>query len=191
MAKEIEVKILDADQTSMRRRLEKLGAKRIRSLYKQKRYVFDISPGDKSRWIRLRSDGLKNTLAVKIIKNDRVDGTLEYETEVSDVRATLEILRTLGFKPKSYQENYREDYLLGTATVSLDYWPKLQPYIEIEAVTKKDVASVLSQLNLEKHETTSVNTKELYARQGIDLDKKKNLIFSQAEERAISQPLAG
>lgn len=187
MAKEIETKILNIDPARTRDLLAKAGAKKQSGLSKQRRYVFDIKAGDESRWIRLREANGKTTLAVKIINSDDIDGTEEYETEVADLEQTQAILKQLGFTPKSYQENYREAYSLGPAEVSIDYWPGLKPYLEVEAQNEDDVEEALKQLNLGQSPRTSVNTKQLYLDKSIDLDKLPELVFSEEEEKLIRQ----
>lgn len=70
-----------------------------------RRYVYDITPGDESKWIRLRDNGNGITLAVKQITNDSIDGTHEVEVTVSDFTAANELLKLMGFMPKSYQRD--------------------------------------------------------------------------------------
>ena len=62
-----------------------------------RRHVYDIVPGDTSKWIRLRDTGTETTLCVKEIRDDGIDGTLEVETAVGDFAATSELLSMLGF----------------------------------------------------------------------------------------------
>ncbi|MBA3757309.1 class IV adenylate cyclase [Candidatus Saccharibacteria bacterium] len=185
MAKEIEIKVLDIIPNQLRKLLLDAGAKQDQKLTKQMRYVFDIDPRDKSKWIRLRTIGTTTTLAVKVINSAEIDGTHEYETEVADPDNTLSILEQMGFQPKSYQENYRESYILNGASVSIDYWPKLKPYLEIEATDKAKIESVIKSLHLNQHKTTSENTKHLYLDIGIDLDKSERLVFNKDEEELI------
>lgn len=187
MAKEIEAKILEIDPAQIRKLLAESGAKKASPLTKQRRYVFDIDKDDKSKWIRLRTDGKITTLTVKIIESNDIDGTHEYETEVGDIESTLKILETMGFIPKSYQENYRELYELDGTSVSIDFWPKIKPYLEIEAESAEKVQAVLKKLNIGNNEITSENTKDIYGREGIDLDKLDKLTFIKDEEELIER----
>ena len=88
-----------------------------------RRYVYDIVPGDLSKWIRLRDTGEESTLTIKEIHHDGIDGTHEVEVTVSDFEATNKLLALLGFTPKSYQENPRSSYELDGAQVEIDAWP--------------------------------------------------------------------
>lgn len=73
----------------------------------QRRYVYDIVPGDASTWMRLRQTHAGATLSIKRIDHDGIDGTHEWEVTVGDFDTTDVMLRMLGYTPKAYQENYR------------------------------------------------------------------------------------
>lgn len=75
-----------------------------------RRYVYDITPGDRTRWIRLRDTGSEVTLTVKEITDDGISGTRETEVTVSDFETANTLLGLLGYRPKSYQDNRRESF---------------------------------------------------------------------------------
>lgn len=92
---EYEAKIYDVIPADIVAKLARLGAKEIGS-YNFRRYVFDTIPATPNRWVRLRSDGQHATLTVKEITAEAIDGTHEWEVEVSDLETTLEILAKIG-----------------------------------------------------------------------------------------------
>ena len=61
MKTEYEIRILEIDKEEMIKKLENLGAKKIGE-YNQKRYVYDLKPIEKEKWIRLRTNGINTTL---------------------------------------------------------------------------------------------------------------------------------
>ncbi len=91
---EFEGKVLEINEKNI---LKKLGEQKAKFIgeYTQRRYVFNTIPFSEDRWVRLRSNGEKSTLAVKEIGDDSVSGTSEWEVEVSDFEETLEILKKL------------------------------------------------------------------------------------------------
>jgi len=107
-----------------------------------RRYVYDIVPGDRSKWIRLRDTGGGTTLTVKEITSAEIDGTEEIEIAVADFAATNTLLVKLGFTPKSYQETKRTSCMLDGAEIELDQWPRIPSYLEIEASTTAEVIRV-------------------------------------------------
>lgn len=182
MAHEIEAKILNIEPDEVRQRLADAGATLETERYKQSRYVFDIVKGDQSKWIRLRTTEKGTTLTVKQVVSDEIDGTEEYETRVEDEAETLKMLELMGFTPKSYQENYREAYELDSAEVTIDWWPKIPPYIEIEGETEEIVKNVADRLGYNALQLTSRNTKKIYWEDyNIDLDSIDRLTFDETD----------
>ncbi|RFS86346.1 CYTH domain-containing protein [Actinomadura spongiicola] len=142
-----------------------------------RRYVYDITPGDNTRWIRLRDTGAEVTLTVKEIIDDSVSGTRETEVAVSDFERTNAILGLLGYRPKSYQENRRESFVLDRARLEIDHWPLIPPYLEIEADTEGDVLRVAALLGFNANDLTGENTIKIYRRYGYDLNEIPELRF--------------
>lgn len=177
MQTEIELKILDINPIELTKKLVELGAKETGHKF-QRRYVYDIVKGDESQWIRLRDTGEKIELTYKKIHDDSITGTQELEIDVSDFAATNQLLEKLGYKAKAYQENRRTSFTLNNLSIEIDEWPKLRPYLEIEGQDEKSVYSLVEQLGYTKNQTTSENTKKLYAKEGIDLNTTARLKFS-------------
>ncbi|PID31471.1 adenylate cyclase [Candidatus Saccharibacteria bacterium] len=173
---EIEAKILNINPIEIRQKLLDLGAKKI-GQYDFRRYVFDTIPAASNRWIRLRSNGALTTMTVKEIEADTVDGTKEWEVDVSDMDTALIILEKIGLKPRGYQENKREEYDLDGSQITIDFWPKLKPYIEIESQKPADITKIAKRLGYSEGELVTSNTLELYQEIGIDLNKVSELKF--------------
>ncbi|GAB3507184.1 CYTH domain-containing protein [Amycolatopsis cihanbeyliensis] len=142
-----------------------------------RRYVYDIAPGDDSKWIRLRDTDGESTLTVKEIVSDAIDGTQEIEVGVDDFAAAGALLGMLGFDPKSYQETKRTSFILDGAQVEIDIWPRIPPYLEIEAGSTDEVVRVAALLGYTEADLTGENTVKIYARYGIDLDTITELTF--------------
>ena len=81
MHTEFEVRLLEIDSKKMIKKLEKLNAKLIFDAL-QRRYVYDFKPKVDSKWIRLRTNGIKSTLTIKNVATSNIDGTQELEIEV-------------------------------------------------------------------------------------------------------------
>ncbi len=173
---EFEGKVLEINKKDMLKKLVEQKAKYIGE-YLQRRYVFNTIPFNENRWVRLRSNGKNATLAVKEIKDDTVNGTSEWEIEVSNFEETLKILKKIGIKPKGYQENRRIEYSMDSCQITLDFWPKIPAYLEIEGKNEKQVYECVKKLGIDKKEITGMNTTKIYKKYGIDLDKIKDLRF--------------
>ncbi len=173
---EHEAKVLDVDPEGIQRRILDKGGRKLGERF-MRRCVYDVTPGVDGKWLRLRDDGHRTTLAVKEITSDAIDGTHEIEVAVDDFAATNALLETLGFAAKSYQENKRVSFTLDGAELELDTWPRIPPYLEIEAATKADVIRVAELLGYTEADLTGENTIKIYADHGIDLNSIGELRF--------------
>jgi adenylate cyclase class 2 len=143
-----------------------------------RRLVYDVVPGDGSRWIRLRDSGSEVTLTVKEIVHDGIDGTTETEVVVSSFETTDELLRRMGFDARSYQENRRTSFELNDAQLEIDRWPHIPPYLEIEGRSREHVVDVAGALGFGEDQLTGENTTKVYARYDLDLLGIRDLRFA-------------
>lgn len=186
MKTEYEVRKLDVSFDEVIQKLERIGAKKI-GVYHQKRYVYDFIPAQKGRWIRLRSNGKLTTLTIKEVESLRVDGTKELEIEVSNFHDTNELLMKLGYTARSFQENFRIEYVLDGITFDLDKWPMIPPHLEIEGKSKEDVLEAMQLLEWSEEDMTAQDIDTVYSKiYGINLDSIKMLKFSEFESEFIS-----
>lgn len=173
---EHEAKILNIDPEATEHLILDKGGQKLAERF-IRRYVYDITPGDQSKWIRLRDTGDEITLTVKQITSDAIDGTHEIEVTVDDFAATNALLGMMGFTPKSYQETKRTSFILDGAQVEIDTWPQIPPYVEIEAGSKDEVVRVAGLLGYAETDLTGENTIKIYAKYGIDLNTIPALRF--------------
>jgi adenylate cyclase class 2 len=179
MAKEYETKVLDIDVEEIKKKLKELGAKEEAELF-FRRLVFDqgSDPSAKeSDWIRLRTDGKKTTLTHKSRKGFGIDETDEHEVEVSDFDTTAKIFSNIKFKKQIYQENKRTIFRLEDLEFSIDTWPGIPTYLEIEAPSIERVKEGLRMLGLEGKEFGNAPVYHIYAKHGIDLHAIDKLRF--------------
>ncbi|MER7273885.1 CYTH domain-containing protein [Dactylosporangium sp. NPDC000244] len=178
MPAEYEAKVLDIDPAATAELIRSKGGEAVGEPTLQRRYVYDIDPADQSRWVRLRDNGTKTTLAVKEIRHDGIDGTNEVEVTVDDLDAANELLGLLGFRPKSYQENRRASFVLQGAQLEIDEWPMIPPYLEIEAASPEEVRRIAAILGYDEQDLTSENTTKVYRRYGIELGDHRHVRFT-------------
>lgn len=182
---EYEIRILDIDINEMIKKVINLHATKI-GKYHQKRYVYDFCPIEKGRWIRLRTNGEKNTLTIKEIHSEGIDGTNELEITVSDFNDTNEILKKLGYSPRSYQENFRMEFELDSVKLDFDKWPMIAPFLEIEGDSKERVLAVANKLGVTKEQITTNNVDVIYKLEyGINIDKIQYLCFNDTDQEEI------
>ena len=176
MNTEYEVKILEINHDEMIERLESLGAVLVGD-YNQRRYVYDLIPKDKDKWIRLRTNGIKTTLTIKDITALSLDGTKELEIVVDDFDLMHNILRELGFVEKAYQENKRVQYMLDGVEIDLDCWPMVPEYMEIEGNSEAEVLDTLAKLGIDDSKICTLSVKAVYEKYELDIDAYPILKF--------------
>jgi adenylate cyclase class 2 len=66
---------------------------------------------------------------------------------------------------------------LAGARLEIDRWPRIPPYLEIEAESRDDVVRVAGVLGYAADDLTGENTVKVYARYGIDLGTIADLRF--------------
>jgi len=177
MKTEYEVRVLDIDKLAVIEKIKSLGGK-LEDSYDQKRLVYDFNPAQPSKWIRLRTDGIKTTLAIKEVKSDRVDGTKELEVTVSNFDDTAAILEQLGYTPKGYQENRRTHFTLNGIELDIDEWPIMPAYLEIEGRNPEEIDKVIKLLDLDPSKITSKNVQDIFLEDyGGTLDDLRDVRF--------------
>ncbi|MDT0609027.1 class IV adenylate cyclase [Streptomyces lancefieldiae] len=174
---EFEAKTLDIDPDKMAQLIRDAGGTQQTEPRLMRRYVYDTIPAVPGRWVRLRDTGAGTTLCVKEIRTDAVDGTHETEVTVDSFEETAALLRLTGLTPRGYQENRRTSYTLGAVRLEVDEWPRIPPYLEIEADTETRVWEAAAALGIDRDRLTSINTTKVYAMYGIDLDFIADLRF--------------
>ena len=136
MKTEYEIRILEIDEKSFITKLENLGAEKVGEFY-QRRYVYDMKPAIKGKWIRLRTNGINSTLTIKGITFPLIDGTKELEIEVSDFDKCQHILNELGYSERNYQENKRISYKIDDTEIDIDSWPIFQLMLKLREIMKR------------------------------------------------------
>lgn len=140
MQTELEVKFLDIDKKTLRKKLKDIGAKLVHKERLMKRKVFDY-PDEHLRkeggWVRVRDEGDKITLSYKRLINRTLHGTKEIMIEVSSFEETCKFLLAIGLKLDAYMETKRERWDFEGSEVTIDTWPWIPTFVEIEAITEK------------------------------------------------------
>jgi len=167
---ENEIRILEIDSTSLIQEIEKLGAVKVGE-WVQKRKIYDTKPAVSNKWMRLRTNGVTTTLAIKeICDKQKIDGTKELEIQVSSFDKTADILEELGYTPRNYQENKRIQYVYNQIEIDIDTWPLIPTYVEIEGKSVSEVLSFLELISYDETKKTSMDVESVYQYYGLDIN---------------------
>lgn len=167
--KEIETKILEFDEQSLRDNLKSANAE-YEGKFMQKRVVFFISDekSNGDEFVRVRTDGKKTAITWKFRSRAKeLNNTEEVEIEVSDFDKAVQIISKV-WKGKTpiYQENEVEKWNYKGVEVAILTWPLIPPYIEVEGKTEDAVRNVIKELEIKGEDIGNTNLVAIFDRYG-------------------------
>jgi len=169
MAIEYEATFPNIDKDEIRERLKKAGAVLVHVEVLQKRNNFyPPQNNDENSWVRVRDEGDGIiTMSFKTVpdKTENISDQREICLKVDNFAEAKDFLLSLGCTEKSYQETKREAWKLDGAEITLDEWPFLYPFVEIESDSEELVKSVSKKLGFDYQEALFCNVFYLYSQQ--------------------------
>lgn len=186
LMQEYEVKFLNIDVAEVEKRLARIGATKAGEYFYRRR-IFDypdLRLDKAGSWLRLRDEGERVTLSFKRrlgVKSagESDDGMEEIETVVQDFDVTGKILESIGLTEKFYQENRRVRWVKGDIEFDIEYWPLLEPYLEIESTSNDKVLEGVQLLGLDPEEQKIYSNFQMYHAKGIDLRDYQRITFEE------------
>ncbi len=153
METEIEAKFIEVDKDALREKLKEVGATLIHPERLIKRNVFDY-PDERlekdGAWVRVRDEGdNKITLSYKKLIDRTLEGTKEITLDVSSMAEMTNFLLAIGLKQDAYQETKREKWELDGSEITIDTWPWIPTFVEIESPTEEKLKSVSERLGFD------------------------------------------
>jgi len=151
MQTEIEATFLAINHDELRAKLQAAGATLVQPMYLMKRSIYDYADlrlDQQKSWIRVRQEADKVTMGFKQRESETADGMREIEFEISDYAKACEFLEAIGLKTKAVQESKREVWRLDDCEVTLDEWPWIPQYVEVEGPSENAVRDVSAKLGL-------------------------------------------
>lgn len=151
MKKEIEATYLSVDKDAVHEKLKAAGFELQTPEYTMRRKTFDFSrvaPG-RNKWGRVRQESDKVTMTVKEVRGSSINDTYEVELVVNDFDTASAFFEACDIPAKAFQENMREVWNRDNVEVTIDTWPSLKPFVEIEAETEEIVRGVSKELGFD------------------------------------------
>jgi adenylate cyclase, class 2 len=180
MQKEYEATFLEIDEGAVKNQLTAMGAQLRKPRQLMKRVIFESDTlRAQHSWVRLRDEGRSITLTLKQVTSDAtINGTNELEFVVSDLQKADEFLKRIGLERKNYQENYREEWVLGDIKYDIDTWPDIPTFLEIEGPDEASVREAAGKLGFNYTEAWFGSIDIIYLKKyGRDILKETNLLF--------------
>ncbi|MFH1253524.1 MAG: CYTH domain-containing protein [Candidatus Uhrbacteria bacterium] len=168
---EYEATFWPINKDQAREKLRVAGAALIKPEFLQKRKVFNLPKGHeiKGGWLRVRDEGDKITMSLKVVDGDKIENQKELCLKVDSFTEAVEFLKTVGCQEKAYQETKREKWEIDDVEITIDEWPFLEPFVEVEGKSETEVKAVADKLGFDWSQAMFGATNTLYAKKyGID-----------------------
>jgi adenylate cyclase class 2 len=164
---EYEATFPDVDKREVREKLLAVGATLVKPEFLQKRVVFNLPKGHKipGGWMRVRDEGDRITMSLKVVDGEHIENQKETCLTVDDFDEAANLLLSLGCEKKSYQETKRELWTLGGTEVTIDEWPFLRPFVEVEGQSAESVKQVSEKIGFDYAQALFGAVDVLYIRQ--------------------------
>jgi len=145
---EYEATFTNINKDEMRVKLQAAGAKLVRPEYLMKRTVFNLPASHEINggWLRVRDEGGKTTMSLKVVEAGRIENQKETCLIVDDYQRAVNLLEYIGCARKSYQETKRELWILDNVEITIDEWPFLEPFVEVEGASEEEVKQISEKL---------------------------------------------
>ena len=163
---EYEATFTNIDKQDIRERLRKIEGKLIRPEFLQKRVVFNLPEEYKIKggWIRVRDEGDKIRMSLKIVDGTGIESQKEISLKVDSLERAEEFLTLLGCQKKAYQENKRELWKIDGMEITINEWPFLEPFVEIEGDSEESVKDMAEKLGFDYQDALFCSIDTLYSR---------------------------
>jgi adenylate cyclase class 2 len=174
MYTEYEATFPNVNKNEIRERLKKAGAILLRPEFLQKRVPFHLpkEKRSKNKFVRVRDEGNKITLSLKIFEGDKIENQKEICLDINNFDDAVKFLEEIGCEPKSYQESKRELWELDNVEITIDEWPFLEPLVEVEGKSEEEVRKVSEKIGFDYSKALFCPTGKIYQmKYGIPDDK--------------------
>lgn len=176
---EYEATFRDINKDKMRENLKSAGASLIKPEFMQKRVVFNLPSGHeiKNGFLRVRDEADKITMSLKVNDGNKIVDQKELCLKINNFNDGVEFLRLIGCDRKAYQETKRELWILDGVEVTIDEWPFLEPFVEVEGGSEEEVKKVSELLGFNYSQALFCGVDTLYnLKYGISKDSINNEI---------------
>jgi adenylate cyclase class 2 len=145
---EFEATFIDIDPEHIRERLRTSGANCLKPETLMRRVVFFPPREGTGGWLRVRDEGDVITMSLKEVTGNKIEDQKEIMLRIHDFTSGVKMLEALGSKKKAYQETKRETWLLNEVEITIDTWPGLKPFVEVEGKSEQSVKETSAILGL-------------------------------------------
>ena len=194
METEIEAKFPNVDPEVLRAKLGELGAVQEHSEVVMRRKNYDYSDHRLETiggWIRVRDEGNKVTMSYKQLNDRTLHGTKEINVTVDDFDKTCAFLEAVGFENKAYQETKREKWVIHNVEVTIDTWPWVPTFVELEGKDEDLLRKTATELGFDWSDAMHGSVETIYQMHydftEAEIDRWESITFIDPPEWLLSK----
>ncbi len=166
---EFEAKFYPVNKEDLRKKLRSIGAKLGIPERRMFRVIADRRANPylpKHSNIRIRDEGDLIRLSLKVAADEkgRMSDQKEIDVIVSDFDKTMKILEASGIKFNRKQESLREEWNYKGVQITIDTWPGLEAFSEIEANSESSVNKIAVKLGFDWDKRIITPAAKVYAK---------------------------
>ncbi|MEA1963109.1 MAG: CYTH domain-containing protein [Patescibacteria group bacterium] len=113
-------------------------------------------------WLRVRDEGDKITMSLKVIDGDQIHNQKETQLTVDNFEEARKFLTGIGCEEKAYQESRRELWEMDKVEITIDEWPFLEPFVEVEGKSEEQVRVVSEKIGFNYTQARFCSVDTLY-----------------------------
>ncbi len=159
MKPEIEATFINVDKDAVRTQLKAAGAKLIQAELLMRRTIFDLG---ESTFARVRDEGNCITMSYKHLDSLTLSGMKEICIKISSYEDGVALLKACGLEAKSIQESYREEWELDGVEITIDTWPWIPSYVEVEGPSEAKVQEIAKRIGFKMADAHYGAADEIY-----------------------------
>ncbi len=198
METEIEAKFPNIDAEALRAILKEKGAMLEYPEVLMRRKTFDYSDLRLHKiggLIRVRDEGNKVTYCYKQLNDRTLHGMKEVEVIVNDFEKTCQLLDAIGMVMKSYQETRREKWKHKGVEITIDTWPWVPTFVELEGPTEEAVKEVAHDLGFDWRSAMYGSVEPIYQMHfdfsEEEIDSWESITFIDPPEWLLARKVTG
>ena len=182
---EYEATFTNIDKDDIRQKLEDAGAILVKPENLMIRSSFELPSGHeiKGGWLRVRNENDKITMSLKVVDGDKIEDQKEICLKIDSFEEGVNFLESIGCELKAYQESKRELWTLDEVEITIDEWPYLEPYVEVEGKSEEAVKNVSAKLGFDYNTALFCSVDTLYNNKykiGVDyINNTKRICFNE------------
>jgi adenylate cyclase class 2 len=121
----------------------------------------------------------KKRLGMKTGSNGNDAGMEEVEVCVTDFEKMAQIFQKIGFLEKHFAEKKRVRWKREDTEFDIDFYPLLEPYLEIETTSWEKIDEAIQLLGLNSEDKKMFSANQVYALKGIKVSEMQSITFAE------------